>query len=418
MKSLTVSVFWPAWLWGPVGFPNLQFMFTSYAQALSTRDSIKCRQLIRSDWYQSLWGDQFQMVKDQDTLTQFRNDKNGYRLATSVEGLATGERGDIDVADDPHNVMEAESERKRHSTLRWWDEAMTSRVNDPAKSAFVVIMQRVHQKDLAGHLISQGGWTTLTLPMEFEPDSRCYTSVWPKDLRMAGTAGNGPYCWDPRQQEGELYWPDRYLREDVDLMKEKMGSYAVASQFQMRPSPRGGGMVKLRWFQRYREPPGNNLIKRIVQSWDTAQTAQGTESAYSVCTTWAETAVGHYLLHVLRRRMGIPTIQRTAVAHATLWRPNAILIENKSSGPAVIQHIRETTTLPVIEINPDKDKVVRMDVETPVIEAGNVYLPEEADWLPDFESEVEVFPNSQYMDQVDSMSQYLRWIRTGTFWVV
>ena len=416
MKSLTVAVFWPAWVWGPLGEPWKRWMFSSYVQHLSTRDSIRCRRVIRSPWYQRRWGDQFRMVDDRDTLTFYQNDHTGHRLATSTDGVSTGERGDVVVTDDPHSVREAESETKRRAVLTWWSEAMSTRVNDPKTSAFVVIMQRVHADDLAGHLISDGNYVQLMLPMEFEPDRACRTRVRPraqsKRPERKRLARNGKdYSWDPRRAEDELLWPHRYDAEDVALLKAELGSYGTAAQLQMRPSPRGGGLVQLAWFGRYRTAPGKAKVLQIVQSWDTADKG-GQQNAYSVCETWAVTKTACYLLHVLRRRMNIPTLQRTARSHARKWKPSVVLIEDAASGTALIQHLREETHLSVFGVRPDKDKLLRMDIETPAIEAGNVYLPEEADWLPDFEAEVESFPRSKWKDQVDAMSQFLHWVRS------
>ena len=410
MKSLTVAVFWPAWVWGPLGQPWKRWMFSSYVQHLSTRDSIRCRRIIRSPWYQRRWGDTFKMVGDRDTLTFYQNDHMGHRLATSTDGVSTGERGDVVVADDPHSVREAESETKRRSVLTWWSEAMSTRVNDPKKSAFVVIMQRVHADDLAGRLISDGNYVELMLPMEFEPDRVCRTRVRPRKRKKEAVA-NGEYTWDPRHAEDELLWSQRYDAEDVALLKSELGSYGSAAQLQMRPSPRGGGLVKLNWFGRYKTPPGKARVLQIVQSWDTASKG-GQQNAYSVCETWAVTKLGSYLLHVLRRRMNIPTLERTVRSHARKWKPTVVLIEDQASGTALIQYLREKTNLSVFGVRPDKDKTTRMDIETPAIEAGNVYLPEEADWLVDFEQEVEQFPNSKFKDQVDSMSQFLHWVRS------
>ncbi|MBT6046455.1 MAG: terminase, partial [Candidatus Scalindua sp.] len=138
MKSLAVSVFWPCWVW--INDPSSRWLFSSYAQELSTRDSLKCRRLISSEWYRKRWGHKFHLTGDQNQKTRFENDKTGYRLATSVSGLVTGEGGDFIVCDDPHNVKQAESEAVRKGTLRWWDESMSTRGNNPKTVVKVVDM--------------------------------------------------------------------------------------------------------------------------------------------------------------------------------------------------------------------------------------------------------------------------------------
>ena len=189
MKSLAVAVFWPCWEW--IDHPERRWLFASYAAALSIRDSLKCRRLIESSWYQANWGERFRLTSDQNTKGRFENDKSGYRLATSVAGAATGEGGDRIVVDDPHNVNEAESDTVRHSVLDWWDLVMTTRLNDPKTGARVIVMQRVHDDDLSGHVLAQGGYEHLCLPAEYEEGHSIITSIgWS----------------DPRTVAGELLW--------------------------------------------------------------------------------------------------------------------------------------------------------------------------------------------------------------------
>src|ERR1700689_5300655 len=170
MKSLLVSVLWPAWEW--IQWPERRWLYSSYAATLSIRDSVKCRTLIESPWYQARWADRYALASDQNTKTRFDNNRSGYRIATSVGGSATGEGGDRIVCDDPHNVQDAESDSVRKATLVWFDVVMSTRVNDPRTAAKVVVMQRCHQQDLSGHLLAQGGWEHLCLPAEYEGPTR------------------------------------------------------------------------------------------------------------------------------------------------------------------------------------------------------------------------------------------------------
>src|SRR5712671_3146535 len=212
MKSLLVSVFWPAWEW--IVHPERRWLFSSYAASLSIRDSVKFRRLIESPWYRRLWGDRFRLTTDQNTKTRFDNDRSGYRIATSVGGAATGEGGDRIVCDDPHNVQEAESDSIRNGTTEWFDVVMSTRVNDPRTAAKVVVMQRCHQQDLSGHLLEQGGWEHLCLPAEYEGPTRT-TSIG---------------FFDPRRNPGELLWPARFGPPEIEGLKISLGSYATAGQ--------------------------------------------------------------------------------------------------------------------------------------------------------------------------------------------
>jgi hypothetical protein len=219
MKSLLVSVFWPAWEW--TRWPERRFLYSSYAANLSTRDSLVCRRLIESPWYRARWGHIFVLTGDQNVKTRFENNRSGYRLSTSVGGSVTGEGGDRLVCDDPHKVDEVLSDSIRTATLDWWDTVMSTRVNDPKATAMVVVMQRCHQQDLSGHLLEQGDWEHLCLPAEYEGPSRA-TSIGFTD-------------W--RKEPGELLWPERFGRKEIDDLKVSLGSYGAAGQLQQRPSP-------------------------------------------------------------------------------------------------------------------------------------------------------------------------------------
>jgi hypothetical protein len=169
MKSLTVNVFWPAWEW--IQFPERHWLFASHAFPLSLRDSVKCRRLIQSDWYQANWSHIVQLTGDQNQKNRFENTRTGCRLASSVGGSLTGENAHRVIADDPHNVKDRESERMRERVLQWWDEVMSTRLNDLKTGAKVIIMQRVHENDLSGHVLELGNYEHLCIPAEYEGSS-------------------------------------------------------------------------------------------------------------------------------------------------------------------------------------------------------------------------------------------------------
>lgn len=238
MKSLLVSVFWPTWWW--TFAPWLRFIFGSYAQTLSTRDSVRSRRILQSKWYRENWGHVFALTTDQNVKSRYENDRTGLRLATSVHGIGTGEGGDVLCTDDPHNVLEGESDTKREETVRWLDEVTSTRLNNPEKGARVIIMQRVHERDSSGHVLEQGGWEHLMIPMEYEATRHCTTSIgWT----------------DPRSTDGELAWPSRFTRKAVDRLKVELGPYGTAGQLQQRPAPRSGGMFDRDWFDVVAVPP-------------------------------------------------------------------------------------------------------------------------------------------------------------------
>jgi predicted phage terminase large subunit-like protein len=401
MKSLLVAVFWPAWEW--IRWPERRWLYSSYGAQLSIRDSIKCRRLIESPWYQHRWGDRFSLTSDQNTKGRFDNDRSGYRLATSVGGAATGEGGDRIICDDPHNVQEAESDAVRKVTLDWWDVVISTRVNDPKTAAKVVVMQRCHQQDLGGHLLEQGGWEHLCLPAEYEGPGRATSIGWS----------------DPRTEQGELLWPDRFGPAEIESLKISLGSYAAAGQLQQRPSPAGGGMFKRHWF-RYWQPRGANLPPVIVrlpdgtqasiiavdlchqvddqiQSWDCSFKDLHT-SDYVVGQAWARVGAVYILTDQVRARMDCPTTVK-AVRELSLKWPGSVakLIEDKANGSAVIQML--ALEIPgILPVNPEGGKVARAAAVSPLIEAGNVYLPhpQYAPWVNNFIEECAAFPNGAH----------------------
>lgn len=395
-KSLTVAVFWPAWHW--LRSPSTQWLFSSYAHSLSVRDSVKCRAVIESPMYQKFYGDRFRLAGDQNTKINFRNDKNGYRMATSVGGSNTGEGGDIIVCDDANNMNEIMSDARRSAVNDWNDIVMSTRLNDPQNGARVIIAQRGHENDLTGHLLArETGWEHLCLPARYES----------KHPFKSKTSLN---FLDIREKEGDLLWAARFGEKEILELENALGTHGTAGQLQQRPAPSGGFMIRLDWFKRYNTPPDNFL--RILQSWDTAQKASDI-AAFSVCTTWGEAENKHlYLLDVFRERLEFPALERAVDSLFEKWKPAAVLIEDKSSGSSLIQTKRYRTPINIIPVMPEGDKITRAYVVTPAIESGRVWLPEKAAWLMDLENEILHFPNSEYKDQIDSMTQLLKYARS------
>ena len=415
MKSLLVSVFWPAWEW--LRNPHLRYLYSSYGASLSIRDSVKCRRLIESPWYQSRWADRFALTTDQNTKGRFDNNRTGYRLSTSVGGAVTGEGGDRIVCDDPHNVQDAESDSIRTATLEWWDVAMSTRQNDPKTTAMVIVMQRCHQRDLAGHLLEKGNWEHLCLPAEYEGSTRTTSIGWR----------------DPRRQHGELLWPERFGQNEITELKINLGSYAAAGQLQQRPSPAGGGIFKRHWF-RYFQPRGANLppvlvrmpdgsqvsipavelprqVEETIQSWDCSFKDLDT-SDYVVGQVWGRIGARFLLGDQIRERLDCPGTVKAVRGMREKWQGTmAILIEDKANGSAVIQMLSHE--IPgILPVNPGGGKIARAQAISPLVEAGNIYLPHPdfAPWVNDFIEECVQFPNGAHDDQVDAMTQaLLRW---------
>lgn len=437
-KSSMTSVAFPAWVWtqrerGPLSGPQVQFLFTSYAQSISIRDSTKTRRLIESPWYQDRWGDRFQLTGDQNTKIRFENSESGYRLATSTGGSLTGEGAAIIVADDAHNAIEAESEVIRQGVLSWWDEALSTRLNDPKTGAFIVVMQRLHQEDLAGHILDKadGDWTHLCLPMEYDPSRHCVTSIgWE----------------DPRTEDGELLCPERFGPAEVKALKSRLGPAAAAGQLQQIPVQKGGGIFKTDWWKLYETDRETKRPKyppfHVIASLDPAYTEkeENDPSGFTIWGLFKEDRIGPtkvVLLYAWRKRLELhgTNVERKSgesnaayigrskpewglveqVAHdCKRLKVDTLLIESKASGLTVAQEIRRLyrdESFGVQLINPGaQDKVARAYSVQHLFADGLVFAPDR-DWADMVITEMAQFPKAKHDDLVDSSTMALRWLR-------
>jgi len=401
-KSVISSVMFPAWLW--LQDPKLRMLYSSYSQPLATRDSLYTRQLIQSPWYQGQWADRFTIAGDQNEKMRFENTDKGYRLATSVAGANTGEGGDLIVCDDPHNVAEAESDLKREEAVRWWNEVMSTRGNDPRTARRVVIAQRAHFADLSQDILDKGEYVHLNLAMEFEKGAKLISV--PSGVQWLPTEV------DERVEDGELLWPARYDTAWVAAQKIAMGSYAYAAQFQQRPTPRTGGMFSRDKIVIDTLP----LELRLEKGWDDAVWSWDmsfkdlADSDYVVGQCWIRKGGMFYLIHQTRARMAFSATKAAVrTTRAKFTRITRILVEDKANGTAVIDDLR--TTIPgLTPVEPMGGKESRASTVEPLWESGCIVLPMGAPWVEDFIQECAEFPRGAYDDQVDAMSQALVWL--------
>jgi predicted phage terminase large subunit-like protein len=390
MKSLTTEVFWPAWEWGPRNLPSTRYVSSSYSEALTVQDNRRTRNLIKAPLYQKHWGDRFTIDSSQDAKMRFDNDHMGFKIATSVGGLGTGERGDRVIIDDPHNVKEGESPQVRESTLRWFTEVMPTRVNDPEKSAIIVIMQRVHEEDISGYIIAKElGYDCLILPMEYEPERHCTTSI--------GFS-------DPRTEENELMWPDRMTRAVIERDKKILGSYAVAGQFQQRPAPRGGGMFQRDWFEVVDAAPAG---RKIVRGWDLAST-EGEDAAYTAGVKMSEKDGIFYIEHVNRFRGSPDKVERALKNTASddgISTTIDIPQDPGQAGKSQKAYLSKQLVGYNVRFSPESgDKEMRAAGLAAQAEAGNVKVIR-GSWNGDFFDEACTFPSGKFKDQIDGASR-------------
>lgn len=428
MKSIGISVTWCPWEWGPRGKPYIRWLYASYAAPLSIRDSLKARRIIQSNWYQRLWGEQVQLAGDQNAKLRFENTATGYRLATSVGGVGTGEGGDRIVVDDPHNVNEAESEPVRKSTVEWWSKSMSTRINNAEIGAHVIVMQRVHERDLSGYELKEraqdflkkdGEAVHLMLPAEFEKKRQCVTYIRGKE-----------FFRDPRKIEGELLWPARFTPKYLTSLKIRLGTYGTAGQLQQRPSPEGGGIIPVGRIRLWAHDIPLPDFSFVVQSYDTAFTEK-TQNDPTAHTTWGVfpyRGLNHVmLLDAWTDYLAYPKLREKALED---WfavyggrkgddlhpprRANMVLIEEKGSGISLIQDLRNAG-VPVAVYNPGHaDKIARGHRIGPLLECDVVWVPESKkdpgkpiSWARPVVEQGRLFPNTEHDDLVDTMTQAL-----------
>jgi predicted phage terminase large subunit-like protein len=432
MKSLLCTVFYPVWRWCTE--PQRRFMFVSYSDELSTDHSLFRRNVLNSEMYRGGWGHLVKFSKDQNLKTQYENTRRGVMFSTSITGSATGKGCDELIVDDPMNAKRAFSDQEREATNRTFDATFRSRLNNPATGTIIVIMQRLHDSDLTGHLLAQEpeAWKHIKLPAEAEEDER-----WPSPTSARVY---------PRRA-GELLWPARFSREVLAGLKIALGSWSYAGQYQQNPAPLEGGIVQRKWIQYYRELPVGDSGRPTqitavggcatngfttggparrdatragrgtwIQSWD-CSFKDTREADYVVGQVWLRMNSSYYLVDQVRERMDfIRTKQAIQQMTAKYPQATAKLIEDKANGPAVIAALRSEID-GIIPITPTDSKMGRLHAVSPLFEAGNVFLPEataggsQARWVGDFIEELTRFPNAAHDDQVDACTQALMYMR-------
>ena len=406
MKSLLISVFWPAWEWTMA--PHLRIMSSSHNRDFVKRDTRKMRDLVSSDWYQALWGDTVRLVREGET--SFANDATGNREGVTCESLTSG-RGYRVLIDDPQNTESAESEADRIRDTRVARESLQSRINDPEKSAIVVIQQRLHTDDTSGVLLGLNiGYLHVNLPMYYDPAT--HFSI-PK---------LGIQDW--RKQDGELLWPERMPPSYLAVEAIPLGQHGVATQWQQRPTPRGGGMFQRAKFRLTRTLPAGTI--RWVRAWDFA----ASEPKIGQRPDWT---VGIKVgLHISSRQIIIARIVRLQVGPATVHETVKNIASQDGVGCTIripqdpgqagkdqaSVYIKELMGYAVIAKPISKDKPLRARPAATQVDAGNVLILASGDpaadmWIETFLAEAEVFPRGQHDDQIDAFADAVTELALG-----
>lgn len=415
-KSTTGSVAAPVFSW--LTEPNLQFLTTSYRDDLSTRDAVKSRRLVQHPWFKERWGEIFQLVGDQNQKTRYENNMGGYRIAQSVGSGSTGEGGDRIVVDDPHNVKRAESEVERQNAIDWWDEEMSTRLNDILTGGLAIIMQRLHEKDLTGHVLAKdAGYVHLMIPAEYEPERACTTVYVKKKVvrrknRLLKVSTKVEWT-DPRTEDGEVIDEKRFSFKALKDLKKRMNPYSIAGQLQQRPAPRRGAMFDVDLIQLVTAVPAG--IGATVRYWDKAGTEARLAKAGYAHTAGALMArinsgpqAGKFIiLNIIRGQWAAgpreTIIRNTAEKdgkQVVVWVEQEPGSGGKESAENTVANLAGWT------VHADRvtgDKQTRAEPLAAQTSVGNI-LMFEAHWNDELIKELRVFPVGAGKDQVDCVA--------------
>lgn len=273
---------------------------------------------------------------------------------------------------------------------------LTSRLNDKASGAIITVMQRLHEHDLAGMLLETPGWRELRL-----------SAIAAEDEIIALPRGKMHY-----RKAGDILHPERENLAVLDAQKLAMGSLAFEAQYQQNPLPAVGNMVRAEWLRTYTDADLAARPGHIMQSWDTAS-KDGVHNDWSVCITANVYRAEVRILDVFRKKLTFPDLKRHAIRLAEEYRPQRLLIEDAASGQQLLQVLRNDQPRGVplpIPRRPELDKVSRMAGASGQIEGGQLLLPQDAPWLPEFKAELLGFPNARFDDQADALTQLLNWV--------
>lgn len=412
MKSLICSIALPAWILGHN--PKAQILCVSYNDELADKFAISCRDVMQSDWYRELFP-MTRLHQSRQSVNDFATTRGGGRMATSIGGTLTGRGADWIIIDDPQKSVDASSESGRTKLNEWYGSTLYSRLNDKATGKILLVMQRLHQDDLSGHLLDAGNqFKVIKLPVIATEDES-----WIVKNRISGKTRV------ITRAKGELLHSERENMDVVMGIKNSMGEYAFVAQYQQDPCPPEGGIIKESWLKYYTMAQGEAIdpIKycRIFLSWDTANKT-GSQNAYSACcvvlVTRESNRYKYYLLDVVRGKWEMPDLIKQVQMLYNKWKYEKgglqfvrLLIEDKASGTQLIQMLsaqrdRHGCRFMIEPIKPNTDKVSRLIGASAYIENGTLRFPQEPQpWWPEFKKELLGFPNSKYKDQVDALTQ-------------
>ena len=383
LKSVVMTA-WIAWMLG--NNPALRFICASYGQDLADKHARDCLRIMAAPWFRKAFPT---LRLTRKSVSDFETTRGGYRLSTSVGGVVTGRGAHVIIIDDPMKADDHLSDTARKAVVDWFDGSLKWRLESQDHGAIVLVMQRLHEDDLAGNLLRRGGWHELRMPAIATADEQV-------------EVGPGRFY---QRREGHALHPARQSLAVLERLREE-NAYIFAAQQNQDPVPIAGNWVKPEWFGSYVQAPTSGLV---IASLDTASKTNLTND-YSVIIIARWYQKRFYILDVCRQRMEFGTLKAKVMDMCRAHCVGRLLIEDASSGQALLQMLRPPPNgVPFpIACKPEASKEVRFHAQASRIEAGEVVLPQTAPWFAEFVKEVAAFPGGRFDDQADALAQLLR----------
>lgn len=388
LKSICVNVAWTAWLLGLN--PSTKIISTSYSMPLSVKHNLDTRFIMESEWYKQVFPDS--TISKRGSSSKITTTAKGFRLSSSVGGTITGEGGDVLIMDDPHNPTYIYSDKLRNKVTNWYEQTFASRLNDQKNGSIVLVMQRLHNNDLSGYLLNNDkSWHVLKLPIYADQD---YEYV----------INSKKYFF----QCGDILDASRYGRQEIEKLQNDLKIHNFQAQYMQSP-PQKGCIINTEMLHFYAHEP---QIEYIIQSWDTAVKISDSND-YSVCTTWGVSSGKFYLIDMFRKRLEYPCLRNAALMLIKQHKPLVILIEDKTSGQALIQDLKAERNHNIVPQKPRFDKATRLVMVLEMIKNGTVLFPEYSHWKQTVVSEITEFPLNKHDDILDTITQLLHYVKSN-----
>lgn len=390
LKSFIISVALPAYILGID--TSAKIICISYSDELAKTLSRDFRRIIESDWYREV----FPEVRTAKMAEgEFVTDAGGGRYATSVGGTLTGRGGDFIIIDDPIKPEEAQSDKARNSTNEWYRSTLLSRLDDKSKSVLILVMQRLHVNDLTGYAEASGGFHKLSFPAIAENDEIIPISKFEKHHRHAGEALHEKW-------EGLA---------TLASLRDQVGPYNFAAQYQQHPEAPEGALFKLEWFNIVEALPEDTSQGQWFVSIDAAASTSETADYSAISLIYADRR-GYFIFFAEKGRWDYEALKQKASKYIKHFGAEVtFIVEAASAGVSLIQALRKSG-VPCFHYSPRHDKQTRAALAVPAIVAGRVHIvsqPGKNAWVEPYLTEFVTFPNGRFDDQVDSLTQFIVW---------